>query len=113
MEDVNGVKVINCTQDAGDQTQFDYNGYFDRLKAKEATKKELAEMADVIFKEASPDVKTYAKFVMSLNHLLWHHYNNGNERVARWYDELWRKYDHWAYRHFKGSDLSWYVQFLD
>lgn len=105
--------VINCTDGVCDTTQYDYNGYLDRMKASEWTAKAMAEMAGTIFKECCNDVKAYAKFVMTLNHLLWDRFNGGNETVARRYDALWRKYDAWAYRHFKGDDLAWYVQFLD
>ena len=105
--------VINCTDGVCDEGQHDYNGYLGRLQAKEHDKESLDKEAEVIFREAMGDVQHYAKFVMSLNHLLWKHYNDGNERVARWYDALWRIYDSFAYRNFKGKELDWYIRYLD
>lgn len=35
--------------------------------------------------------KELTELVMVLNWKLWEHYESGNERLARLYDELWRK----------------------
>lgn len=105
--------VINCTDGVCDPNEHDYNGYLERLQAKESSLKELVHEAKAIFDETKDTVKDYARFVMTLNHLLWHHYNKGEEQIARLYDELWHQADGFAYRRFKGKELDWYVRFLD
>lgn len=105
--------VINCTDGVCDPNEHDYNGYLERLQAKEGSLKELVHEAKAIFDETKDAVKDYARFVMTLNHLLWHHYNNGDEDMARLYDGLWRQADGFAYKHFKGDDLDWYIRYLD
>ena len=52
-------------------------------------------------------------FTCAMNHLIWYHYDNGNESVARLYDELWRKIDGYAMRNLKGDDLSFFIRYLD
>ena len=55
----------------------------------------------------------YGSFVMTLNHRLWWHYDNGNENYARLYDELWREANESIYELFEGEELSQIIQFLD
>ena len=59
------------------------------------------------------DVKYYTEYVMSLNHKIWEHYNNGNEAMARVYDDLWRKAASHAEKTFKGEDLKYYYRVTD
>lgn len=104
--------VINCTDGVCDETQYDYGINLTELVKAEA-EGTLKETAEVLHVAAMADVKEYAKFVMALNHLLWDRYNKGDEKTARIYDALWRKYDGFAYKHFKGKDLDWYIRYLD
>lgn len=55
----------------------------------------------------------YGSFVMTLNHRLWWHYDNGNELYARLYDELWREADAAIPELFTGEDLNKIYAFLD
>ena len=55
----------------------------------------------------------YGSFVMTLNHRLQWHYDNGNEDYARLYDELWREANESIYELFKGEELQQIVAFLD
>ena len=104
--------VINCTDGVCDESEYDYGIFLEKMREGER-EHTIKETAEVLHVAAMADVKEYAKFVMTLNHLLRHHYNNGDEKTARMYDALWRKYDGFAYKHFKGKDLDWYVRFLD
>lgn len=104
--------VINCTDGVCDESEYDYGINMAEMKKAE-TEGTIAETAAVLHTANMADVKEYAKFVMTLNHLLWDHYNRGDEKTARIYDALWRKYDGFAYKHFKGKDLDWYIRYLD
>ena len=55
----------------------------------------------------------FASLIMTLNHRLWYHYENGREGYARLYDELWRDADDAKYRYFKGDALQGIIAFLD
>ena len=50
---------------------------------------------------------------MTLNHLLWYHYEKGNMKLAEVYDELWKKADAFVYENFKGEELQKIIAFLD
>ena len=62
------------------------------------------------FKEWKSDYKYLTELVMVLNWKLWHHYENGNEVLAKVYDELWREAHDYAYDTLKGEELSYYYQ---
>lgn len=64
------------------------------------------------FKEWKNDVVYMAEFVCVLNHKIWEHYGS-NDGLARLYDELWRKAHNACIEHFKGDDLSYYIDYLD
>ena len=53
------------------------------------------------------------ELVMVLNHKIWQHYENGNEEIARVYDELWREADAYACDNLKGEELSYFYQTTD
>lgn len=61
----------------------------------------------------SDNVEYYASFVMTLNHLLWDHFERGDEKYARLYDRLYKQADRYACDHFKGEDAEYYFSFLD
>lgn len=42
-------------------------------------------------KEWLPNPEYWGELVVVLNHRLWHHYELGNEDLARTYHELWNK----------------------
>lgn len=46
------------------------------------------------------DVKYFTELVVALNWKLWQHYENGNEELAKVYDELRREADEYACEHF-------------
>jgi hypothetical protein len=55
----------------------------------------------------------YGSFVMTLNHLIWLHYENGDVEFAEVYEELWKKADEFVFEHFKGEELQKIIAFLD
>lgn len=58
------------------------------------------------------NVEYYASFVMTLNHKIWEWYEK-DEKLARLYDELWRKADEYGRNYFEGEDAEYYFEFLD
>ncbi len=50
---------------------------------------------------------------VTLNHRLWTHFEEGNEELAKLYDELWRKADKYAKTHFEGDDFTVYFEITD
>ena len=65
------------------------------------------------FKEWKNNVEYFASFVLTLNHRLWLHYENGRTSQARLYDGLWKKAHAFGTEHFKGKDAEYYFSFLD
>ena len=69
------------------------------------------------FKRAFAEWKTQYKYltdlVIVLNHKLWQHYENGNQDVAKLYDELWRKADSYAANNLKGDELAYFYTTTD
>lgn len=59
------------------------------------------------------NVQMYTALVLNLNWLIWEHYEAGNMKLAKLYDELWRKADEWACENFKGEDARYYFQETD
>lgn len=51
--------------------------------------------------------------VMVLNHKIWQHYGNGDEEMARLYNELWRKADGYACDNLKGMELDYFYTTTD
>ncbi len=64
------------------------------------------------FKEWKSNVKYLTELVMVLNHKIWQHYGR-DDRLARVYDELWKKADAYGSEHFKGTDAEFYFKVLD
>lgn len=65
------------------------------------------------FEEWKSNVEYLTELVMVLNWKLWQHYDRGNERFAKVYDELWRKADHYAVKNLKGKDLTYFLEVTD
>lgn len=94
--------------------EFDYKGFMQDFRI--ADRFGVRAIKDT-FKRAHDEWKDnadyYASFVMTLNHLLWYHYEHGNEEYARIYDALWKKADAFVSKHFKGEELNKIIAFLD
>lgn len=53
------------------------------------------------------------ELVLILNWKLWQHWENGNEEIARVYDELWRMTDTYACENLKDDKLDYYLRTTD
>ena len=67
---------------------------------------------DRAFNEWKSDYKYLTELVMVLNHKIWQHYQT-NERIARVYDELWKKADAYACDNLKGDELRYFYSTTD
>lgn len=53
------------------------------------------------------------ELVMVLNWKLWQHYENGNQNLAKLYNDLWVKSDGYAVENLHGDELSYYYMTTD
>lgn len=53
------------------------------------------------------------ELTMVLNWRLWRAYEEGDELIAKVYDELWRDSHNWCLKNLKGDDLSYYIRTTD
>ena len=94
--------------------EFDYKGFMrDFLIADRFGINAIKDTFNRAHKEWQNNVDYYGSFIMTLNHLIWYHYEQNNQERAMLYDELWRKADDFAVNHFKGEELQKLLDFLD
>ena len=92
---------------------FDYKGFMRDFRiADRFGENAVRDTYNRAFRGWKHNVEYYASFVMTLNHQIWNHYQT-NEKLARVYDELWKKADNYGRDHFKGKDAEYYFSFLD
>ena len=65
------------------------------------------------FEEWKTDHVYLTELVLVTNWKLWQHYNSGNMRLAKVYDELWRIADSYAVNNLKGEELSYFLEVTD
>lgn len=65
------------------------------------------------FNEWKSDYIYLTELVLVLNWKLWEHYENGNEGVARVYNDLWEQAQNYGYNHLKDEELSYFIRTLD
>ena len=65
------------------------------------------------FDEWHENTEYITELVVVLNHKLWQHYERGDERKAKLYNELWQKADSWCMEHLQGEDLRYYFNVTD
>lgn len=65
------------------------------------------------FNEWKDNYVYLTELVMVLNWKIWWHYENGNEKLSRVYDELWRKTQEYGFDNLKGEELSYFIRVLD
>lgn len=58
-------------------------------------------------------IEWMTEIVMVLNWKIWEHYHGGNDKLAKLYDELWRKAEDYVVKNFKGDDLSYFYRVTD
>lgn len=64
------------------------------------------------FSEWKTNYKYLTELVMVLNWKIWQHYE-GNEKLARVYNDLWGEADAWACENLKGEELSYFYSTTD
>lgn len=93
--------------------QFDYKGFArDFTIADIFGEDAVRDTYNRAFREWKDNVDYFASLVMTLNHKIWA-WHGKDDSLARVYDELWREADSYGCDHFKGDDLSYYLNFLD
>lgn len=95
-------------------SEYDYKGFMRDFRiADKFGKKAIEDTYRRAFNEWKDDVKYFASLVLTLNHQIWYHFNNGDEDTARVYDRLWKEADAYGNDHFTGADADYYFRFLD
>lgn len=95
-------------------TGFDYKGFMmDFCIADAFGEKAVKDTYNRAFANWKDNVDYFASLVLTLNHLLWYHYDKGNVQRAMVYDALWKKAHSYASNHFKGKDAEYYFNFID
>ena len=65
------------------------------------------------FDEWSYDVEYMGEFVAVLNWKIWQHWENGREKLARVYNDLWQQADAWCVENYTGDDARRYWELTD
>lgn len=58
------------------------------------------------------DLEFMCEWVIALNQKIWQHYES-NQSIGQVYDMLWRHADEHCMNHFKGDDLTAYLNYVD
>ena len=65
------------------------------------------------FKEWKNDFRYLTDLVITLNHKLWAHWESGNDKLARLYNDLWEEADAYALDHLKDMELNYFFTMTD
>jgi hypothetical protein len=65
-----------------------------------------------VMKSWGDDLEFMCEWVIALNQKIWQH-NAGDLVLASLYDKLWREADEYCLNHFKGDDLTAYLDYVD
>ncbi len=102
---------VNCP---APEPEFDYKGFMSDFRiadhfgvsaVKDTYRRAFAEWKD--------NLEYCTALTLTLNHLIWFHYDRKNEELARIYDGFWKKTYNYGLNHFKGEELSKYIRDLD
>ena len=68
-----------------------------------------------VIKEWGSNIKAMAELYIALNMRIWYWYEQGNEKLAREYDKLWRYVKDYVYKpgKFSREDLDYFFDFTD
>ena len=75
----------------------------------------VSEVADTykrVMDDWGKSLEFMCEWVIALNQKIWQHYES-NPDLGKLYDELWRKADEYCMNHFKGDDLTAYLNYVD
>lgn len=78
--------------------------------------KNIKECFNKILEDNKSDIKALAELYVVLNVRMWFHFENGNERFARHYDEFFHKVKRYVYSkkaNFSQEDLDYFFDFTD
>ena len=94
--------------------EFDYKGFMKDFRIAEIFGEEaIRDTFNRAKDEWKDNADYYGSFVMTLNHLLWYHYERGESELAELYDELWQNANDSICELFKGEELYKILAFLD
>lgn len=65
------------------------------------------------FREWKADIVFLTELCMVLNWKIWEHHQDGNDELARLYDELYADCDKYCLDNLKGSDLDYFLATTD
>lgn len=88
---------------------FDFQDYYGKIKY-------IKECFNKILEDNKSDIKALAELYVALNVRIWFHYENGNERFARLYNEFFFKVKRYVYSkkaNFSQEDLDYFFDFTD
>ncbi len=68
---------------------------------------------DRAFKEWSGDYRYLTDLVITLNHKIWQHWQNGNEKTANLYNDMWMSASEYAETRLKEDELKYYFEMTD
>ena len=93
---------------------FDYKGFMQDFRIAEIFGKDaIRDTFERAKEEWKNNADYFGSLVMTLNHLIWYHYDNGSSELAELYDELWREADELVFELFKDEELQKILDFLD
>lgn len=65
------------------------------------------------FKEWKSDYKMLTALVITLNHKLWQHHEQGNDLYGKLYNDLWIEADKYACENLKGDERKYFYKVTD
>lgn len=65
------------------------------------------------FDEWKNNVEYITELTLVLNWKIWYWHDNGNEELARLYNELWEKTDQWCLENLKDDDKMYFLRTTD
>lgn len=93
---------------------FDYKGFMRDFRIAEVFGKgAIIDTFNRATLEWNDNADYYGSLVMTLNHLLWYHYERDENELAELYNNLWMEADANIPKLFKGEDLRNIYAFLD
>lgn len=100
LEDMSGYKTISTF-------------YMDFSIADTFGEKGIKETYENVMKNWSDNYKYITELYIVLNHKIWEHYENKNDKLAKLYDGLWRECGNWCDDNFTSEELEYFYATID